>query len=229
MSSDWPLRREIVEIARRVWERGYVAASDGNISARTTGGQLLITASGTTFADLTPDDVVQVTTEGRVIGGRRKPSSEMLLHLEVYRQRSDVSAVVHAHPPIATAFSFAGQSLEECVIPEVVAIFGTIPTTRYATPSTDEGPQVIREFIREHDALILQRHGSLTVGRTLREAYYKLEKLEHSAQVMLAARQLGRVIPMSTDELTRLARVRERLGLGPAEDVFRHCPPRDRT
>ncbi|MCK6457396.1 MAG: class II aldolase/adducin family protein [Phycisphaerae bacterium] len=223
MSTDWPLRREIVEIGRRIHERGFVAATDGNISCRTGGGHLLITGSGTALGELKPEDIVEVAPDGRIVSGVRAPSSEMALHLAVYRQRPDVQAVVHAHPPVATGFSFAGESLAQCVIPEVVLIFGTIPTTRYATPSSEEGPQVIRELIRDHDALILERHGSLTVGKSLRDAYHKLEKVEHAALVTLIARLLGKVIPLSGDELARLAAIGQKYGYGAAKDICKHC------
>lgn len=221
--SDWPLRREMVAVAHRLYAKGLVAASDGNVSTRAPGGQILITASGTHLGDLTPDDIVRVTVDGRVVAGQRRPSSEMPLHLEVYRRRPDVQAVVHAHPPTATAFTFAGVSMSDCVIPEVVLTLGTIPTAPYATPGSPEGPDAIAGLIADHDAILLERHGSVTVGKTLMEAYYRLEKVEHAAHVLLVARQLGRIIPLSRDELTKIAQVRERLGLGSMADVWRHC------
>ncbi|MFO0974637.1 MAG: class II aldolase/adducin family protein [Phycisphaerae bacterium] len=221
--SDWPLRHEMVDIARRMHARGYVAASDGNLSCRAPGNAILVTASGTHLGELTPDDIVRVSPDGRVTAGTRRPSSELPLHLEVYRRRADVQAVVHAHPPTATAFTFAGVSMAECVIPEVVLTLGTIPTAPYATPGSAEGPAAIGALIVEHDAVLLERHGSVTVGRSLSDAYYKLEKLEHAAHVLLVARQLGRVISLSRDELTKIAQVRERLGLGSMTDVWKYC------
>jgi L-fuculose-phosphate aldolase len=160
---------------------------------------------------------------GRLLSGFNKPSSEYRLHLAIYEERADVPAVVHAHPPVANGFTFAGESLAACVVPEVVATLGNIPTTTYATPSTQEGADVIRAYVRDHDAVMLQRHGSVTVGATLLDAYHKLEKLEHTAQVLLVARQLGRVQPLSADEVARLAALRESLDLGPGADVFRAC------
>ncbi len=223
MTGDWQLRRDMVDIGRRLHDKGLVAASDGNLSARTDSNQLLITGSGTHLGELTPDQIVRVTTDGRLVAGSRKPSSEMPLHLAVYRTRPDVQAVVHAHPPITTAFSFAGVSIAQCVIPEVVLTLGTIPTAPYATPGSDEGPFAIAGLIADHDAIILERHGSVTVGKSLKDAYYKLEKVEHAAQVLFHARQLGKVIPLSREELRKIADVRQRLGLGPTEDVWRHC------
>lgn len=223
MDSEWHIRRQIVDISKRVYERGFVAATDGNVSGRLSGGRVLVTPGGSCLGELEPTDLACVDMSGRFLGGRGKPTSELSLHLTVYAMRPDVDAVVHAHPPIANAFSFAGQTLEQCVIPEVVAGFGTIPTTEYATPSTEESARVIRDLIGDHDAILLQRHGSLTVGPDLRDAFFKLDKLEHAAQITLAARQLGVVIPLSPDELRRLGEMRERLGIGPAQEIYDAC------
>ncbi len=226
MPADWQLRRDICDIGRRIYDHGFVAATDGNLSVRVMGDRMFITPSGSSLGELRPADLVYMDFDRRILAGPRNPSSELALHVAVYRARPDVAAVVHAHPPTVNAFSFAGVSLADCVIPEVVVSLGSIPTTDYGTPSTDEGPRVIESLIRDHDAIVLQRHGSLTVGPTLLEAYRKLENLEHSAQVLLAARQLGGVKPLSEDELRRLGELRERFGLGSADSIFRACPPR---
>lgn len=216
------LRTEVVRIGRLLWERGFVAASDGNVSVRLGRDRLLATPSGFSKGFLSASDIVLCNLEGQSVyssyqrGERCEPSSEILLHLEVYRQRPDVQAVVHAHPPITLAFTIAGISLAQCVLPEVVVNLGQIPTTAYATPSTAEGPEVIRELIRDHDALVLDRHGSVTVGGSLFEAYMKLEKVEHLAQVTLAARQLGQVGLLPQEEVRKLVEMRrQKLGLPP--------------
>jgi len=208
-------RAEIVRICRLLWERGYVVATDGNVSVRLGENRLLTTPSGESKGFLTPEQLVITDMTGRVIlsheAGRRelKPSSEILLHLEVYRQRPDVRAVVHAHPPITVACTVAGFSLARCVLPEVFVTLGRIPTSSYATPASPEGPEVIRDLIRDHDAIVLDRHGTLTVGATVWEAYLKLEKVEHAAQVTLAANQLGRVRTLTPEQLARLKEHRE--------------------
>jgi len=216
------LREEAVRVCRLMWEKGFVSASDGNVSVRLDKNHLLTTPTGVSKGFLSPSDVVLIDNAGQT--GRQpgmgrnlpQPSSEILLHLEVYRQRPDVQAVVHAHPPLAIAFTIAGISLAQCVLPEVVINLGSIPTTAYATPSSSEGPVVIRELIRDHDALIIDRHGSVTVGPTLFDAYMKLEKLEHLAHVTLAARQLGRVTELPPEEVRKLVAVRRKtLGLPP--------------
>lgn len=216
------LRDEVVRVCRLMWEKGFVAASDGNVSVRLGKDRLLTTPSGVSKGFISASDVVLIDMDGKPVGPVRhgeepsKPSSEILLHLEVYRQRPDVEAVVHAHPPLAIAFTIAGIALTQCVLPEVIVNLGSIPTTAYATPATPEGPVVIRDLIRHHDALIIDRHGSVTVGKTLFEAYMKLEKVEHLAQVTLAARQLGRVAELPPAEVRKLVAMRRKaLGLPP--------------
>jgi len=137
------------------------------------------------------------------------------MHLCAYQKRPDIGAVVHAHPPISTAFSIAGISLAQCILPEVVLSLGSIPTTDYATPTTSEGAEVIQKFIQDYDALILKRHGSLTVGVDLDAAYMKLERIEHAAQVTFYARSLGHAAPLSRQEVGRLLKARQKMGLKP--------------
>jgi L-fuculose-phosphate aldolase len=145
------------------------------------------------------------------------------MHLEVYRQRPDVNAVVHAHPPLATAFSIAGVSLARCVIPEVIVTLGGIPTAEYATPGTGEVPVSIRQAICDYDAIILAHHGSLTVGSTLWEAYLRLEKVEHTAEITLAAQQLGQVHTLSPEAVEKLAQKRRELLQRQGRDLCEGC------
>jgi L-fuculose-phosphate aldolase len=221
------LRQEMVRIGRLMWERGYVAATDGNLSARLGPDRLLVTATGHSKGFLSADDLVILDLEGVPVASYRgrgqRPSSEILMHLEVYRQRPDVAAVVHAHPPVATAFSIAGVSLARCVLPEVVVALGSIPTAGYATPGSKEVPLRIREAIRDHDALILAHHGSLTVGETLWEAYLRLEKVEHTAQITLVAHQLGQVRTLSPQAVDLLVQKRQQLLREQGRDVCADC------
>lgn len=213
MKSEYEIRKEMVEIGRRLYEKGLVAASDGNLSVRLSDNEFLITPSGTCLGFLKSTELVLIDGEGRSLQGIRKPTSEYRLHLEVYRLREDVRAVVHAHPPICTAFSVAGVNLEECVIPEVVFSLGAIPTAEYATPTTEEPPRVIGKYILQCDAMILDRHGTLTVGENLAGAYFKLEKLEHTAKIILSARLLGKVRTLTAEQVERLMKARKELGL----------------
>ncbi|MCK4597548.1 class II aldolase/adducin family protein [bacterium] len=223
MKTEWEHRQQMVAIGQRMYQRGYVAATDGNISVKMADDRILITPTGTCLGELRPEELVAIEQGGSACDPNQRPSSELPMHLEVYGQRSDVGAVIHAHPPLATAFTVAGISLAQCVIPEVVLTMGTIPTTKYATPSTEQGREQIRELIRCHDALILDRHGTLTVGPDLITAYRRLEKVEHAAQVTLAARQLGNVRTLPPEEVKRLETMRAELGLGTNVEVCNNC------
>ncbi len=217
----------MVRVGHLLWERGYVAATDGNLSVRVGSDRLLVTPSGLSKGFLSADELLVIDLDGAPLPSYRgrdgRPSSEILMHLEVYRQRPDVNAVVHAHPPLATAFSIAGVSLARCVIPEVVVTLGTIPTTDYATPGSAEVPGSIRRAIQDHDAMILAHHGSLTVGQTLWEAYLRLEKVEHTAQITLAAQQLGQVNTLAPEAVQKLAEKRRELLQRQGRDLCSGC------
>jgi len=209
------IREEIVEVCRSMYRRNLIAASDGNVSARWGERYLITTPTGLYKGFLRPEDLVVTDLEGQLApeevaphNGHR-PSAELRLHLEVYRQRPDVRAVVHAHPPITTALTVAGVSLAPCVLPETLVTLGTIVTTAYATPTSAQGPEVIRPYIRDHDALVLDRHGAVTVGESVVGAYAHMEKVENTAQVIQAARQLGRVQTLPVDEVRRLSALRD--------------------
>ncbi|MCX7671578.1 MAG: class II aldolase/adducin family protein [Anaerolineae bacterium] len=227
------LREEFVRIGQLMHSRGYVTATDGNISARLSPDRFLATPSGLSKGFMTPDQMVVIDWEGKPVGGSRygaarhlKPSSEILLHLEAYRQRPDIKAVVHAHPPVAVALSIAGIPIAPCILPEVIVTLGTIPTTEYATPASPEGAVVVREVIRTHDAVMLQRHGSVTVGSSPFDAYLKLERLEHAADITFKLIQLGRQLPFPPGAVEKLLEKREQAGLlrpGEREEIQRAC------
>ncbi|MFQ5646991.1 MAG: class II aldolase/adducin family protein [bacterium] len=214
-------RRETVRICHQIYRQGFVAATDGNISARIKKDRILTTPTGVSKGSVTEDDLVITDLEGNRISGKREPSSEIRIHLCVYNMRPDVKAVIHAHPPISTAFSIAGVSIAQCILPEVILTLGSIPTTRYATPTTEEGPEVVTEYIGNYDAMILDHHGSLTVGRNLEEAYLRLEKVEHAAEITLYARQLGPVRQLDRQQVDRLLSMRKEMGKKLPD--FRHC------
>jgi len=222
MVSEWQLRREIVDIGKKAYDRGLVSATDGNISCRIMGDRFLITPSGSCLGELKPDELVYVDFDGKVLSGG-KPTGELSMHLAAFRERPEINAVLHAHPAVTTGFTIAGESLAQCVIPEVVMIFGTIPTTEYATISTDEGAQVIKDLIKNHDAIILDRHGTITVGKSLTDAYRKLEKVEYCAQVTLAARQLGHVKTLSEEQIKKLDAVRKQYGYEEQASLCEQC------
>ena len=159
-------RADIVEVGRRMYARGYVASNDGNISIRLDDATILTTPKSVSKGFMTPDMMVVVDLDGKKIRGTRDASSELLMHLEVYRNRPDVRAVVHAHPPTATGFAVAGIPLDRAVLAEVVTTLGSIPIAEYGTPSTPELPAAVRKYIKAHDGLLLANHGALTIGPT---------------------------------------------------------------
>jgi L-fuculose-phosphate aldolase len=206
METQQQLKQDIVCICRMLHRKNYLAATDGNVSVR-LGDQLLITPSGVNKGIMEADQVITVDLEGSVIAGAGKPSSEIQMHLLAYRLRTDVNAVVHAHLPYATACTLAGIDLLEPILPEVVITLGGIPTAPYATPGTIEVPEAIRDYVLEYDAILLARHGAMTVGRDVVDAYNKMEKLEHTARVVLAARLQGPLPPLSAAEVEKLRRI----------------------
>lgn len=213
MSLESTLRADIVEVGRRMYARGYTASNDGNISVRLGSDRLLMTPKSVCKGFMTPDMMCITDLDGRKLEGERDPSSEMQMHLEVYRQRSDVQAVVHAHPPTATGFAVAGIPLDRAVLAEVLTTLGSIPIAEYATPSTKELPAAVRKYIKAHDGMLLANHGALTVGTDLYSAYYKMETVEHFAKISLVARLLGRENLISRDEVMRLQELRGNYGI----------------
>ncbi len=206
MNTEWQLKEDIVRICRMLHRKNYLAATDGNVSVR-LGDRVLVTPSGVHKGLMEAYQVLTVDLEGRVRGGEGKPTSEIRMHLLAYELRPDVQAVVHAHLPYATACTLAGIDLLEPILPEVVITLGGIPTAAYATPGSEEVPESIREFIKEYDAILLSRHGAMTVGRDVTDAYNKMEKLEHTARVVLAARLQGPLPPLPAAEVEKLRRL----------------------
>ncbi len=197
--------RAIIACGAIAYRRRLLTANDGNISVRLAEG-ILITASGVCKGRLEPEDLILVDMDGRLRRGAagRRPSSETPMHLEVYRRRPDVYAVLHAHPVFATALTVAGQPFPLDVLPEVLLTMGPVPVTAYATPASDENATVIRDLIADHDALLLRQHGSLTVGPDLETALTHLERIEHVAEVYWRAQALGRVERIPPAALARL-------------------------
>ncbi|MFZ0547989.1 MAG: class II aldolase/adducin family protein [Candidatus Promineifilaceae bacterium] len=221
-------RREIVQVGRLMYQKGFISASDGNISTRLAPGRILITPSGLHKGFLEPEHLLIVDEDGRKVepapaDRSLKATSELPMHLEAYRQRPDITAVVHAHPPITIALSIAGIPMADCLLPEVIVFLGLIPTTQYATPSSEENVRAIREFIAHHDALVLQRHGSLTVGDSPMQGFMRLETVEQNARIAFMLAQLGVRNPLPADEVQKLLRQREKLGLSRPGEAEAFC------
>ena len=209
MKEENSARVEVIAVCRKLAEKDLIAATDGNVSCRVGEGRLLVTPSGKPKGELKPVDLLLLDLDGQVLAGREKPSSEIRMHLEVYRRRADVAAVVHAHPAMLTAFTLAGIPFVAEALPEVWLTFGPVPTAPYATPCTAEVPEALAPFLEQHQAILLERHGSLTLGRTLKEAYLRLEKLEHAARILYFAHLLSNAppSPLSGEALAKLEKL----------------------
>lgn len=223
------LREQICQIGRLMHQFQYIDGTSGNISARLDDKRVLTTPSGLAKGFMSPEQLIIVDMEGRKVGygtaANRdlKPTSEVLMHLEAYKQRPDVMGVVHAHPPTAVALTVAGVSMQQCIIPEAVVVLGLIPTTPYATPSSSENRDAISNLIRNHDALMLAYHGSLTVGPDVWTAYLRLESLEHTAKILYMAHQLGGATPLPPHHVEKLLQMRQQLGLTLPADGELYC------
>ncbi len=197
-------REQMVAFCRLGWQRGYLAATDGNISLRLGPERVLITPAGRSKALLQPEDLVEVDLAGKVLSGRGRPSAELALHLAVYEELPRAGAVVHAHPPLATAFSLAGRELELGALPEALVHLGPVPLVPYATPGSRELARAVRPYLGRAGALLLEHHGTLAHGPDLESAWARTEKLESAAQVLLAAESLGGARPLPPEEQARL-------------------------
>lgn len=182
------------------------------MSVRIARDRILVTPSGANKGFVEPSDLVITDLDGRVVKGKARPSSEILVHLAAYRVRPDIRAVVHAHPPTAIAFTIAGISLAQCVIPESILTLGFVPTARYETPSTEALAAEVERLLVDHDVVMMDRHGSVTLGRDVFEAYDRLEALEHTAWITYLAKGLGPVRSLPGEEVERLRRLAAAMG-----------------
>ena len=200
-SQERSLRLEIIKVCRKLESKGLIAASDGNVSCRANGDYILITPSGVSKGDVEPEEIAKTDMAANLVDGPIKPSNEIQMHLYVYRMRPDVSAVVHAHPPVATAFTLAGFPLNTKVLPEAWIMLGRVPVAPYATPATDEVPKSIEPYIMDSRAILLKRHGAITFGASPMEACMRMEKLEHCARILFYSAMLeDRKAPVALTE-----------------------------
>lgn len=208
------LRDEMCELGRRIWQRGLVAANDGNLSVLLSEQEVLATPTGVSKGFMTPDMMVVVDRGGNKVRGAMEPSTELRMHCALYDARPDVRAVCHTHAPTATGFAVAGLALDRCVLPEVVITLGAVPLARYGMQGTDEIVQdILERYIQHYDAFLLANHGVVTIGPTLANAYFKMETVEHSARISLVARQLGAENVFSPQRAQELLEARARYGI----------------
>ncbi|MBQ8291968.1 MAG: class II aldolase/adducin family protein [Clostridia bacterium] len=213
MKSAFEIKKEICEVGHKLWQKGFVAANDGNISVKINDHEYYCTPTGVSKGDLTPDMIIKVDENGKKLEGKLNPSSEIKMHMRVYRERPDVTAVVHAHPPVATAFTVADIDLDQYILPEAVLTIGNVPTCDYGTPSTMEIPDSLDPYLQNHDAFLLRNHGALTVGCTLTKAFFVMEEVEFNAVICKHAMDLGAVHEISNDQLKKLMDLRKKMNL----------------
>jgi L-fuculose-phosphate aldolase len=208
MSTILKSKKEIIETGKRMYAKGYVIASEGNMSIRLGENKILISPSGKNKGMLKEKDLVVVDLKGKRVSGSLKPSSELLMHLFVYQKRKDVNVVVHAHPPYSLALASAHFPLAQNLLPEVIMFLGEIPLAPYATPSTEEVPKSLSSFIEKHNAFLLENHGVLTLGKDIEKAYSRLEMVEHLAEVNLLCKILGKTEELSKESLDKLIKLK---------------------
>ena len=213
MKSPFEIKKEICEVGHKHNNLGFVAANDGNISVKISDREYYCTPTGVSKGDLTPDMIIKVDENGNKLEGKLNPSSEIKMHMRVYRERPDVTAVVHAHPPVATAFTVAGVNLDQYILPEAVLTIGEVPTCEYGTPSTMEIPDSLQPYIQNHDAFLLKNHGALTVGCTLTKAQFVMEEVEFNAKICKYAMELGAVHEIPNEQLKKLMELRKKMNL----------------
>lgn len=211
--NDRKLKELICEIGRRVYNKGFAAANDGNISIRVGENEVLCSPTMICKGFMTPDDICAVDMEGKQIAGKRKRTSEVLLHLEIMRNRPDVKAVVHCHPPHATAFAVAREPIPQCILPEIEVFMGEVPIAPYETPGGQKFAETVTPFVKNGvNTIILTNHGTVTFGAHLEEAYWKTEILDAYCRILLLSKQLGKVNYLNERESVELLDLKKKLG-----------------
>ena len=225
--SDYEIKKEICEIGRRIYNDGFVAANDGNISVKVDDNTFFATPTGVSKGYMTPDMICKVDGQGNLKESNKlRPSSEFKMHLRVYQERSDVNAVVHAHPPIATSFAIAGIPLDKLIMPEAVIFLGAVPIAEYGTPSTMEIPDSLMPYLQDYDAILLANHGALSFGCDLNTAFFRMESTEFYAKLLMYSRLLGGEKEIPCGEVKKLIDLRKTFGVPgrhPMEKICEGC------
>jgi L-fuculose-phosphate aldolase len=207
------LRQDMIRIGRMMSDKGWIAACDGNLSARLPGGRILVTPAGACKGLLEEDDPIVCNLDGKKLEGKGRPTSEIHMHLTIYQMREDVNAVVHAHPPTCTGFAAAGRELNLGLLPEVIVGLGSIPLAPYGTPGTPALGESLLPYVEHHDALLLANHGAVAWGEELMQAFFRMDKVEHFARITLVAELLGGGRALPRREIEKLFAARERYGI----------------
>ncbi len=215
MVNEFEIKKQICEIGKRIYDKGMVASNDGNISVKISDNEFLCTPTGVSKGFMTPEYICKVDKDGKVLqaNGNFKPSSEIKMHMRVYKERPDVNAVVHAHPLYATGFAIAGIPLTQPIMPEAVIALGCVPIAEYGTPSTEEIPDAVSKYLQSFDAVLLENHGALSYSDSLLNAYHKMESVEFYARLLYISTQLGGPKELSEAQVQRLYEIRRQFGM----------------
>lgn len=200
----------LVEICHKVYEKGFVAGYDGNLSIRASENSIFITPSAKCKGEIKESDLIEIDFNCSVLGGDGKPSTESKIHLLAYKERSDINAVIHCHPIYATAFASAGESFEKPIFPEIILLYGKIPLCKYGTPSTQELPDSLLPHIQQAKLMLLENHGAISLGKSIDDAYYNMEKLEHMAHTLFVSRMLGGERQLTKEDVEKLYSISEK-------------------
>lgn len=212
-ANEWQARQDICEVGRRLYAKGFAAANDGNISVRLAPNRILCTPTGVSKGYLKPEDLGIVDLEGNQVSGTKKRTSEILLHLSVYKAREDVGGVLHCHPPHATAFAMVHETIPKCILPEVEVFLGEVPIARYETPGTQTFADTVLPYVNQANTMLLANHGSVAWGTTIMQAYFNTEIIDAYCRMLILARQLGPVQYLSETQVGELLQFKKRLGI----------------
>lgn len=211
--SEWKIKQHMCEIGRRIWVKGFCAGNEGNHSCRIGENRILCTPTGISKGFLTPDDLCTVDMDGKQVAGKRKRTSEILMHLAIYKARPEIKAVVHSHPPHATAFAIAGVDLPTAIHPEAEVFLGVVKTAKYVTPGDMRLGESLLPYVKDANTILLQNHGTVTFDVDFEQCYYKLEIVDAYARVLLLAKEVGSIRQLSPTEMRELLGLKERFGL----------------
>lgn len=214
--SEWKVKEQMCDIGRRIWLKGFCAGNEGNHSYRLSENRFLCTPTGVSKGNLKPDDICVVDADGKQISGRLKRTSEFLLHATIYKARPDVKAVIHSHPPHATAFAVASVDLPTCIHPEAEVFLGVVKTAKYVTPGDKRLGESILPFVKDSNTIILQNHGAVCFDTDLEQCYYKLEIVDAYARILILAKQVGSIRPLDGNEMKELLELKNRFGMSDA-------------
>lgn len=211
--NEMKIRQAICEMGQKLYDKGFVAANDGNISAKISPNEIIVTPTGVSKGGMKPGDLVKMTLDGKVLSNKGRPSSEVKMHIEVYKTNPQINGVVHAHPPIATAFAVARLPMEAPILSEAVVNLGVVPVADYALPGTTEVPESIKPYILDYNAVLLANHGLLTWGNDLTQAFFRMESVEHYGKILLYVNQIGDPKEFNCSQINALLDIRNNIGI----------------